>query len=87
LEGEDLWTRLQRESRLDAKTTCEIVSQVASGLAQLPAAFREAVVLRDLQGLSYEEIAAVLGIRVGTVRSRIARGREQLRLALGRMEA
>jgi RNA polymerase sigma-70 factor (ECF subfamily) len=53
--------------------------QVAGALAQLPAPFREAVVLRDLQGLSYEEIAAVLGVRVGTVRSRIARGREQLR--------
>jgi len=53
--------------------------QVASALALLPPPFREAVVLRDLQGLSYEEIAAVLGVRVGTVRSRIARGREQLR--------
>jgi RNA polymerase sigma-70 factor, ECF subfamily len=56
--------------------------QVARGLARLPAAFREAVVLRDLQGLSYQEIAAVLGVRVGTVRSRIARGREQLRQLL-----
>lgn len=65
----------------------DLAQQVTRGLAQLPAAFREAVVLRDLQGLSYEEIAAVLGVRVGTVRSRIARGREQLRLALGRMEA
>lgn len=53
--------------------------QVAGALARLTPPFREAVVLRDLQGLSYEEIAAVLGVRVGTVRSRIARGREQLR--------
>lgn len=60
----------------------EIGRQVARCLALLPAKFREAVVLRDLQGLSYEEIAAVLGTRVGTVRSRIARGREQLRLLL-----
>jgi len=58
--------------------------QVAQGLARLPAPFREAVVLRDLQGLSYQEIAAVLGVRVGTVRSRIARGREQLRALLDR---
>jgi RNA polymerase sigma-70 factor, ECF subfamily len=56
--------------------------QVARGLALLPVPFREAVVLRDLQGLSYQEIAAVLGVRVGTVRSRIARGREQLRQLL-----
>jgi RNA polymerase sigma-70 factor (ECF subfamily) len=58
--------------------------QVGRALALLPAPFREAVVLRDLQGLSYQEIAAVLGVRVGTVRSRIARGREQLRHLLDR---
>ncbi len=60
--------------------------QVAHGLALLPPAFREAVVLRDLQGLSYQEIAAVLQVRVGTVRSRIARGREQLRIWLDQGE-
>jgi RNA polymerase sigma-70 factor, ECF subfamily len=56
--------------------------RVAEGLAGLPAAFREAVVLRDIEGLSYEEIAEVLGVRIGTVRSRIARGRDQLRTLL-----
>jgi RNA polymerase sigma-70 factor (ECF subfamily) len=56
--------------------------RVMGGLSRLPTVFREAVVLRDLEGLSYEEIAEVLGVRVGTVRSRIARGREQLRLLL-----
>jgi RNA polymerase sigma-70 factor (ECF subfamily) len=56
--------------------------RVTAGLARLPQAFREAVVLRDLEGLSYEEIAEVLGVRIGTVRSRIARGREQLRALL-----
>jgi RNA polymerase sigma-70 factor (ECF subfamily) len=56
--------------------------RVARALAQLPPAFREAVVLRDLEGLSYQEIAEVLRVRVGTVRSRIARGREQLRIYL-----
>jgi len=53
--------------------------RVAAGLATLPASFREAVVLRDIEGLAYEEIAEVLGVRLGTVRSRIARGRDQLR--------
>jgi RNA polymerase sigma-70 factor, ECF subfamily len=56
--------------------------RVTRGLACLPPAFRETVVLRDLEGLSYEEIAEVLGVRIGTVRSRIARGREQLRILL-----
>ncbi len=56
-------------------------------LAQLPATFREAVVLCDIQGLSYQEIAEVLDIRMGTVRSRIARGRERLRTILEPMLA
>ncbi|MCH9648996.1 MAG: sigma-70 family RNA polymerase sigma factor [Deltaproteobacteria bacterium] len=55
---------------------------VEEGLQLLPPVFREAVVLCDLQGLSYEEIASVLGVRIGTVRSRIARGREKLRVLL-----
>jgi len=49
-----------------------------AALDELPAAFREAVVLRDVEDLSYEEIAEVLGVRIGTVRSRIARGRRRL---------
>lgn len=56
--------------------------RIAGALAELDPAFREAVVLRDLEGLSYEEIAAVLRVRIGTVRSRIARGREKLRAVL-----
>jgi RNA polymerase sigma-70 factor (ECF subfamily) len=56
--------------------------RVAGGLARLSHQFREAVILRDLEGFSYDEIAEVLGVRVGTVRSRIARGRDQLRLQL-----
>ncbi|MBW3614131.1 MAG: RNA polymerase sigma factor [Actinobacteria bacterium] len=47
-------------------------------LAQLPLEFRVAVVLRDLSGLEYSEIAEVLGVPVGTVKSRIARGRGAL---------
>jgi RNA polymerase sigma-70 factor (ECF subfamily) len=45
--------------------------------------FREAVILRDVEGLSYEEIAATLEISVGTVKSRLSRGRIELRRKLG----
>ncbi len=55
---------------------------VASALAALSPEFRAAVVLCDIEGLSYEEIAAVLDVKIGTVRSRIHRGRSQLRAAL-----
>lgn len=51
-------------------------------LLKLPAIFREAIVLRDIEGLSYEEVAAALGANLGTVKSRIARGREELRKML-----
>jgi RNA polymerase sigma factor (sigma-70 family) len=53
-----------------------------SALDALPPEFRAAVVLCDVEGLSYEEIAATLGVKLGTVRSRIHRGRQSLRAAL-----
>lgn len=55
---------------------------VQRALDALPPTFRAAVVLCDIEGLSYEEVADVLGIKLGTVRSRIHRGRAQLREAL-----
>ena len=55
---------------------------VEAALAQLPPDFRAAVVLCDVEGLSYEEIADVLDVKMGTVRSRIHRGRAMLREAL-----
>lgn len=57
-------------------------SDVQAALDSLPPDFRAAVVLCDIEGLTYEEIAATLGIKLGTVRSRIHRGRLQLREAL-----
>jgi len=53
-------------------------SLVRRGLEQLPGKLREAVILRDLQGLSYQEMAARLALPEGTVKSRINRGREEL---------
>ena len=57
-------------------------ADVQAALDALPPDFRAAVVLCDLEGLSYEEIADTLGIKIGTVRSRIHRGRSALRAAL-----
>ena len=59
---------------------------VQRALDALPPDFRAAVVLCDIEGLSYEEIAATLGVKLGTVRSRIHRGRAQLRAALANRE-
>jgi len=56
---------------------------VREALSQLAAEFREVLVLRELEGLSYKEIAQVAGVPMGTVMSRLARGRKQLLLALG----
>jgi RNA polymerase sigma-70 factor (ECF subfamily) len=50
-----------------------------SGLQQLRRAYRETVILRDIEGFTYEEIATTLGINIGTVKSRLARGRQELR--------
>lgn len=55
---------------------------VAAALADLSPEFRACVVLCDVEGLTYEEVAAVLDVKLGTVRSRIHRGRAQLREAL-----
>ena len=56
----------------------ELEHRLETALGELPLAFREAVVLRDVEGLGYDEIAEVLGVPVGTVRSRIFRGREAI---------
>jgi RNA polymerase sigma-70 factor (ECF subfamily) len=57
----------------------EIQATVRRALAAVPPLFRSAVILRDLEGLSYEEIAEVLEVSVGTVKSRILRGRRMLK--------
>jgi len=54
-------------------------SMIEAALEQISPIFREAVVLRDITDLSYEQIAEVLGVSLGTVKSRILRGREALR--------
>ncbi len=58
-----------------------------AALDELPPDFRAAVVLCDVEGLSYEEIGATLGVKMGTVRSRIHRGRQALRAGLEQRRA
>ncbi len=55
-------------------------------LMNLPKHFRDAVILRDIEGFSYEEIADILQVNLGTVKSRISRGREELRRYLSDFE-
>jgi RNA polymerase sigma factor (sigma-70 family) len=55
----------------------QTVEQVQTAVESLPVDFREVIVLRELEGLSYKDIAAVVGVPVGTVMSRLSRGRER----------
>jgi RNA polymerase sigma factor (sigma-70 family) len=69
------------ETALIAKTDS---AHLEGAIAALPAPFRETLVLRDVQGLSYREIAEVTGVPIGTVMSRLARGRSQVIKTIGR---
>jgi RNA polymerase sigma-70 factor (ECF subfamily) len=74
-------------SPFEVAADLETRALIEEALAELNPKFCEAVVLRDITEMSYEEIAEVLDISLGTVKSRILRGREALRKALeGRLE-
>jgi RNA polymerase sigma-70 factor (ECF subfamily) len=67
------------EAELIAKADAE---QLKGAIARLPLNFRETLVLRDVQGLNYREIANITGTPIGTVMSRLARARRRLGAAL-----
>ena len=69
---------LSGSGSLDPAETVSNRLDIDAGLAALPEDFRTAVVLRDVAGLDYAEIATVLDLAPGTVRSRISRGRSRL---------
>lgn len=63
-------------------TTREFYEQLREAIADLPEVFRTTIVLREIQGLAYEEIAEITGVSLGTVKSRIARARLRLQSQL-----
>lgn len=70
------------ESAEDTVLRHEREVALRKALLELPEHYREAIVLCDIEGLSYDEIATALDINIGTVKSRIARGRDELRKRL-----
>jgi RNA polymerase sigma-70 factor (ECF subfamily) len=70
------------ESPFEKFAHTEVRAAVAQALQQVPEPYRTALILRDLEEMSYEEIAEVLAISLGTVKSRITRGRDALRKKL-----
>jgi RNA polymerase sigma-70 factor (ECF subfamily) len=67
------------ESPFDAAAHSEIAARVEAALREVPEPFRTVVVLRDIEGFGYEEIAEILDANLGTVKSRLMRGRAHLK--------
>jgi RNA polymerase sigma-70 factor (ECF subfamily) len=78
----DRWDRASTESADSEYARISLGDDIQKALLQLPIDFREAVVLCDVVGLSYEEIAQACAVPIGTVRSRIHRGRKMLKETL-----
>lgn len=75
--------RNEPEARLLAAADAAMLDKA---IEALPPGFREVIVMRELEDLSYKEIAAITGIAMGTVMSRLARGRQLLRIALSKRD-
>ncbi len=72
----------QQESPFEAAAHAEIAARVEAALREVPEPFRTVVVLRDIEGFGYEEIAEILNANLGTVKSRLMRGRAHLKSRL-----
>lgn len=71
-----------RDSPFDHAVQKQVREHVESALQQLPEAYRTVVILREIEGFAYEEIAEILDVNLGTVKSRLTRGRAALRTVL-----
>jgi RNA polymerase sigma-70 factor (ECF subfamily) len=67
------------DSPFDAAAHAEIAARVEAAIREVPEPFRTVVVLRDIEGFGYEEIAEILNANLGTVKSRLMRGRAHLK--------
>ena len=76
-----------RESPFDHAVQTQVRQRVEAALQQLPEAYRTVVILREIEGFAYEEIAEILDVNLGTVKSRLTRGRAALRTVLVDAEA
>lgn len=82
MAAERRFTASAEESVDEALAAASEIQRVAAALGELPADWRETVVLVAVEGLSYEEAALAAGVPVGTIRSRLSRARQQLRRVL-----
>ena len=72
----------EHESPFDMAAQGEMRKHIEAALREIPQAFRAVVVLRDLEGFAYEEIAEILDVNLGTIKSRLMRGRAHLKAQL-----
>jgi RNA polymerase sigma-70 factor, ECF subfamily len=70
------------DSPFDRVAQSEVRERVEAALRQLPEAFRTVIILREIEGFAYEEISEILDVNIGTVKSRLTRGRSALRTLL-----
>ena len=72
----------ESESPFDMAVHAENRARVETGLSHVPEPFRTTLILRDIEGFVYEEVAEIQGVNLGTVKSRLARGRAYLKAQL-----
>ena len=79
---DEIGEREGKEKTEDLVLSLETQGEIQTLILQLPRNYKEVLILRDMEGFSYEEIADYLGIAAGTVKSRLSRARERLRILL-----